>query len=757
MSETSRKAILSRMRGPLLALALALPALFLLARPGFFVSDDGRFHVYRIAALARAWLAGVLHPRLFPEFGFGYGQAVLNFYAPLSYWPGALLSVLHLNPATAAEFTIALGLLLAALAMFFFVRDLWGTAAGVLAAVIYTYYPYHLIDAYVRGAIPELFAFIFPPLILWQTTRAMRAETSPGAQRALAWSVLAWAGLVFTHNLSALLMALAIVPYALLLAWRTGNWRRLAGVAASLALALALTAVYWLPVLAESAAMGLGEGPSRGYENHLLSLSRLIARTFSHDYKAAYQGPVMHPQNWLFMAILALVTGLLIWRWRQRRTPAHTAILVFHLLLAAVAILMTTTLSLPIWHPLTPLLGFLQYPWRFLSLAAVGVAVAGGGLIPLIIGSEGKGSVQYSVFSVQCSVASVQWGIVGVVFVLAVLVSLPRLPYEPLPLSPADVWFPERMWQEDAEMGQVGATWTGEFLPRTVTEQRWALGRPREGAQDTPPLPGPPQATITSVQHLGLTLDLDTPAEMPLLLHQFQAPGWNASVDGQPADVRASGELGLVTVDVFPAGQHDVAFDFGYTPARVIGAWLSALAALLWALWAWRVGKGGRWLRPAAVGIVAATIILMLNSGGLGRATHTPAPVQVQVGDVAQIVAADVAPSPLVPGYLDVTIYWLALKENATDYHVFVHVVDGAGQVAAQHDGFPVGGFTPTTRWRAGEIIKDAYHIQLPPDLPPGAYTVKAGMYAYADVIQNLPTTPPQPDDRVDLGAVTLP
>ena len=80
-------------RWALLTLALALPALYLLVRPGFFVSDDGRFHVYRVAALARAWLAGVLHPRLFPEFGFGYGQAVLNFYAPLSYWPGALLSV----------------------------------------------------------------------------------------------------------------------------------------------------------------------------------------------------------------------------------------------------------------------------------------------------------------------------------------------------------------------------------------------------------------------------------------------------------------------------------------------------------------------------------------------------------------------------------------------------------------------------------------------------------------------------------------
>ena len=737
----------------LLTLALALPALYLLARPGFFVSDDGRFHVYRVAALARAWLAGVLHPRLFPEFGFGYGQAVLNFYAPLSYWPGALLSVLHLNPATATEFTIGLVILLASAAMFFYVRSLWGPAAGVVAAILYTYYPYHLIDAYVRGAMPELAAFIFPPLIFWAYTRGVQAEMPRDSHRALLWGALAWAGLVFTHNLSALLMTMAFVPYVLLIAWRTKRWRRLVGVAFSLVLALAMTAVYWMPVLAESRAVGLGGGPSGGYEKHLLAISQLIAPVFSHDYAAAYQGPITHPQNWLTVVILLLASGLLTWRWHQRRSPAHSAILIVHLLLAVVAIFMTTTLSLMVWRPLTPILGYLQYPWRFLYLAAVGVAVSGGALVPLFFGP--KSTVQRPKSEVKNLKSEFRpLLLIALVFILAMLTSLPKLPYEPLPLSPADTWFPERMWQEDAEMGQVGATWTGEFLPRSVTEERWALGLPRQDAADGPMLAGPPRAEITSVQHLGLDLLVDTSADMPLRLHQFMQPGWNASLDSQPADIRASDEMGLATVDVF-AGQHDTGFLFGHTLDRVIGAWLAALAALLWGLWAWRSGKRWIGLRGAAISVVVVTAVLMLNSGGVGRASHTPAPVQVQVGDVAQILASDVSPAR-VPGYLEVTIYWLALKENAADYHVFVHVLDGAGQVVAQHDGFPVGGFTPTTRWRPGEIIKDAYHIPLPPGYLPGTYTVKAGMYAYADTIRNLPTNPPQPDDRVDLGAVEL-
>ena len=161
-------------------LLLTLPALWPLLRAGFLVTDDGRFHVYRIAALADAWQNGVLYPRLFPEFGFGYGQAVLNYYAPLSYGPGALLSVLGASPIWAAKATIALGFILAAMAAYGFGRAVWGAWGGVMAAIAYTYFPYHLADAYVRGATPEFMAFIWLPLILWATTMIAANRVTTG-------------------------------------------------------------------------------------------------------------------------------------------------------------------------------------------------------------------------------------------------------------------------------------------------------------------------------------------------------------------------------------------------------------------------------------------------------------------------------------------------------------------------------------------------------------------------------------------------
>ena len=256
-------------------------------RGGFFVSDDGLFHVYRAAALANAWQHGVLHPRLFPEFGFGYGQAVLNFYAPLAYWPPALLALVGVAPAGAVEVAFALGFVLAALAAYGFARRLFGHWGGLLAAVAYTYFPYHLADVYVRGALPEHFAFIWPPLILWALTAVFRDE-HPRAP--LLWGGLAWAGLILTHNLTALLMLPVAFIYGALLAVWTGRTRRIVHAVALLVFGLGLSAPLWLPYFAESQAVGLALGPSDGYKAHLAPLSRLVQSSLFYQYREQVAG-----------------------------------------------------------------------------------------------------------------------------------------------------------------------------------------------------------------------------------------------------------------------------------------------------------------------------------------------------------------------------------------------------------------------------------------------------------------------------------
>ncbi len=71
-------------------------------------------------------------------------------------------------------------------------------------------------------------------------------------------------------------------------------------------------------------------------------------------------------------------------------------------------------------------------------------------------------------------------------------------------------------------------------------------------------------------------------------------------------------------------------------------------------------------------------------------------------------------------------VAWFAPSKPERDLSVFVHLLDGQGEIMAQADQFaPVYGWRPTTTWEAGEIVRDVY--PLPRLLE--AQTVRYGLY----------------------------
>ncbi|MBE7549490.1 MAG: glycosyltransferase family 39 protein [Anaerolineales bacterium] len=98
---------------------------------------------------------------------------------------------------------------------------------------------------------------------------------------------------------------------------------------------------------------------------------------------------------------------------------------------------------------------------------------------------------------------------------------------------------------------------------------------------------------------------------------------------------------------------------------------------------------------------------------------------------------------------LHLALYWQALAIPATDYTVFAHLRNAAGETVAQKDGLPAGGVYPTGLWEAGEIIKDEVTIPLD-TLAPGSYQLAVGMYNLATGAR-LPV-PGSPDNAILLG-----
>ena len=84
----------------------------------------------------------------------------------------------------------------------------------------------------------------------------------------------------------------------------------------------------------------------------------------------------------------------------------------------------------------------------------------------------------------------------------------------------------------------------------------------------------------------------------------------------------------------------------------------------------------------------------------------------------------------VLPGrVLRLDLLWQAAAVPQGRYKVFLHLLDGEGQLVAQHDGEPAGGARPTDAWQAGEAVLDRHGLWLPAELPAGDYRLLLGLY----------------------------
>ena len=112
------------------------------------------------------------------------------------------------------------------------------------------------------------------------------------------------------------------------------------------------------------------------------------------------------------------------------------------------------------------------------------------------------------------------------------------------------------------------------------------------------------------------------------------------------------------------------------------------------------------------------------------------ATVDGQPVDLTQPISLDQAND------LTVTLLWQAKTAVSDNYTVFVHLVDEAGWVVAQHDGVPLFGTRPTTTWQPGERLLDRHELILPGNegMGSGNGRIIVGLY-HSETIERLPPT----------------
>jgi hypothetical protein len=341
-----------------LLILLTLVAVAPLAYPGFFQAHSGFLPAWNLHDLDRAGLGGGWAPDV------GRQPDPIRGEGPLPYlltWP---LLRLTGSATSALRLGYALTFWLGGLFFFAWARRWLGDRGGLLAAVTYTYLPWHLATVYVRGAYAEAWMWVWIPLLLWAADGMMAGRYRTGLLGLVAVLGATWTQRGLMVLVLVLLSAYAVAVLGRLRRWQDPWTAALGGLGVAVLGGLVWTSVRLAPA------------PGVPFTEHGLYPFQLTSAAWGFGASVVGWEDGIPFQLGLAAAGLGLV-GLVLYTANRpgqgflRRTVAFWALTTLLLSLSTLRALG------PVWG-VTGLDGLLTYPWQVLLLVGPGLAFLAG-------------------------------------------------------------------------------------------------------------------------------------------------------------------------------------------------------------------------------------------------------------------------------------------------------------------------------------------------------------------------------------------
>jgi len=524
--------------------------------------------------------SGIAYPRWLPDTYHGYGSPLFHFYGPLPYYITEVFVLAGFQIHTSLKIALVLALILSGLGIYLFCRDFAGHHISFIAGIAYMLAPYHLVDMVVRHAMGEHMAFAFLPFAAWGLTGIIKGKASVR----MAVGAIAFAAMILTHNVSAMLAAGALTLWLAVLAFYSMNWRKIVWGVLLICVALSLAAFFWVPVMMEKGLTYADESLTQGYFvywDHFVYPQQLFSlywnfggsRKGTADDTMSFQVGVPH---WIFVfaAFIFLIIGF---KGESKSKP----LIIYGAVLFAGSVFFTLPVS-EFAYKIIPLLGYIQFPWRFLLFAAFAASICAIAVEGLLLKYEKEKLI--FLFSTLA-------GALIVIFYShytlpkANVFYLEQHTFSSLPLKQLDtvktshniyhVWEIADLsfFRQKGEMG----TSRDDYLPRTVDRAY----KPGKEPMEEVTWIGPESALVTWRNRgpVSLTAEVQTDYPGTLEFARFYFPGWKASLNDKPVEIAWDEKKGTILVPV-DAGRSKVELTFGSTPLRAGAGWFSFLTLL---------------------------------------------------------------------------------------------------------------------------------------------------------------------------------
>lgn len=354
---------------------------FNLLKPGYFSMHDD-VQIMRLYEMEQCLKDGQIPCRWVPDMGAGYGHPLYNYHPVFAYYAGMMFRLFNISLIDTSKLLFFLSFVFSSLFMYFLAKEFFGKYGGIIAASMYVLAPYHSVDIYVRGALTESWGITFFPLILLAIYKLIKSNEF----NYFVLTIISIFLLLISHNTMPFMFLPVAFVWGLYWVILEKKWKILPKLLLCFLWAFSLSAFFLAPSLLEINLAKLQTMATGYYDfrDHFVTLFQLFL-----DRKWGYGPSIIGPNDtmpfqlglpfWI-LALLGSIIAIISFK---------NYSLFFMSVIFVCSVFMTHSKSYYLWK-LIPGISFVQFPWRFLSLAILAMALLVGGLVQLLKSEKAK-------------------------------------------------------------------------------------------------------------------------------------------------------------------------------------------------------------------------------------------------------------------------------------------------------------------------------------------------------------------------------
>lgn len=336
---------------------------------GYPEGHDTKYHIAKTIGTELALKEGQVLPLITPNALNGFGYSWNIFYPPLANYIMMIIKLIFHSYAQALNILMFLTVVISGIATFNLVKKITkSNKVSLLAALIYIIAPYRLVDMYIRGALGELMAFMFIPLVFNGLYNILEED---GKRHYLL--AIGAIGLLLSHNISSLLVISACFIYLLVNIKKIFNRKVIKYLLINTCFILLIVMFFYGPMLQNKMATDYAvfkeaKTTNEAVHNDSIYLYQLLFGKMQYGWSRGLDDYNAQNADMCLALGLTIIVPLIFTPFIYKKIDRSKRKLYMTTLLTGLFFAILTTTIIP-WSKLPEFIAFIQFPFRFLMLA----------------------------------------------------------------------------------------------------------------------------------------------------------------------------------------------------------------------------------------------------------------------------------------------------------------------------------------------------------------------------------------------------